>query len=117
MARTCGAVRFEAAAPLELDGRLATAAYRHVRDLAAIGRVSHVGSDGSTAASRAAEAGYTGTVLGEVVAGGDGNAKAVVAGWLNSPEHCRVLMDPRATQAGAAMYGRYWTLVVAAPAP
>ncbi len=117
-ARTCGDERLAAAPPLVWNRRLAEAATRHSRDLAAHARSSHTGSDGSTPFLRITEAGYLPGAFGEAVAVGSPSVKAVLAGWRSSPDHCRVLMDPRVTEAGAAVAGaRYWTLDTAAPAP
>jgi uncharacterized protein YkwD len=116
-ARTCGTVRFEAAPPLAWNDRLAAAARRHSRDLAAHGRSSHTGRDGSTPAGRIAEAGYAAAVTGEVVAVGSARLDEVMDGFLASPGHCAALMDPRFTETGAAVAGaHYWTMALAAPA-
>ena len=52
-------------------------------------------------------------------AAGDSTAQGVMQGWLQSPNHCRAIMDPAfAEMAVACMarpgttYGTYWTMVL-----
>jgi len=121
-ARTCGDRHFDAARPLAWNEKLAAAALAHSRDMAERNQLGHAGSDGSTPAQRATRQRYDWRAVGENVAGGQGSADKVVAGWLASPTHCANLMAPEFTEMGAA-YARaddsdlriYWTQVFATP--
>ncbi len=121
-ARSCGDERFEATSPLNWDQRLHVAASAHSRDMAENDFFSHSGSNGRAAGHRATEAGYPWRRVGENLAAGQGSVAAVIDGWLDSPEHCANLMDPRFTELGAACvadddgdYGTFWTLVLGRP--
>jgi uncharacterized protein YkwD len=123
-ARRCGRKRFDAAPPLALSEVLQRAALDHARDMAARGKLSHAGSDGSTHAERATRAGYRWRVVGENIAAGQPTAEQVVAGWLKSAGHCANLMDPKFTELGVAFAaapqggkGIYWAQLLASPRP
>jgi uncharacterized protein YkwD len=87
------------------------------------GFLDHRGTDGSLPGERMTAAGYRWRALGEHVASGDATAESVVAGWLASPEHCKVIMGCAYEQMGVAFTvnldtaGRvYWTQVLGARA-
>src|SRR5579862_8656156 len=93
-ARRCGATSFEAAPALSADPTLEHAAAQYARQMAEHGFMSHTGRDGSSPAERITRSGYRWREVGENLASGVMTADTVVAGWLQSPEHCANLMDP-----------------------
>jgi uncharacterized protein YkwD len=108
--------------PLAAHAALARAASVHSADQAAVGRLNHTGSDGSSVADRVQREGYRWSRVGENVGGGYAAAADVVAGWMNSPGHRAVMLTPGENHAGVG-YSRsghqlrhFWTLVVAQPA-
>jgi uncharacterized protein YkwD len=118
--RRCGGQLHAVAQPLALDATLGAAAAAHARDLARTGRMSHEGSDGSTAAERVTRAGYAWRTVAENVAAGDTTADAVMKTWLASPGHCANLMSPDVRDMGVAWAfnaaspkGTYWAQVFA----
>ena len=114
--RLCGSTTFEAAPGLKWNRLLAEAALRHANDVATTGKEGHTGSDWSGPDTRVRDTGYRFEVVGEILATGNRPVEEIIAGFLNSPGHCSVLMGPRFTEAGAAMAGgRAWTIVFAAP--
>jgi uncharacterized protein YkwD len=121
--RRCGAKYFPPAAPLTLNGRLASAAIVHSRDMAKNNRFNHRGQDGSTPALRVERAGYgEHRIVGENIAVGAMTPLEVAEGWLLSPAHCENIMDGRFTHIGIgyaasrdATAGMYWTQDFAAP--
>jgi uncharacterized protein YkwD len=122
--RMCGAVRYDAAPPVEWNDTLAMAAYLHSFDMATHQFFSHVGSDGSSPGDRIAREGYAWTSYGENIAVNYPTVSSVVLGWLGSDGHCRNLMDPDFRDIGAAYSegpylgspsARYWTFDLAAP--
>ncbi len=100
--------------PLTVDPRLTRAAEAYAREMARDGRFDHVARGGAGVESRAEAAGYTGwEYLAENLATGAGrpDADAIVARWLESPEHRRNILAPELRDAGVACYlaaGRYW---------
>ena len=117
-ARRCGGKRLAAVPPLARSALLDGIAVAHARDMAARGRMSHAGADGSTPGERATRAGYRWQTIGENVAFGQSTAEQVVAGWLKSPHHCENIMDPDFTEMGIGVAagardkaGPYWSQV------
>ena len=93
--------------PLQVDDRLALAARRHARHMVRNGFFSHVAPDGSTPASRVRASGYIDTgapwAVGEVLAWGRRlyeSPDSIVAAWMGSPPHRRVLLGRRYRDIG-----------------
>lgn len=85
------------------------------------GELSHTGPDGSQPVDRARAAGYgRSTFVGENIASGYPNVRAVVAGWLESPGHRANILRPSYTQIGVGKSLRsahpspYWVQVFGA---
>ncbi|MBD8494164.1 CAP domain-containing protein [Pseudomonas syringae] len=121
--RQCGEQSFNAAAPLNWNASLAAAAEGHSRSMANNNFFDHKGRNGDTPGDRAELAGYLAQQIGENIAAGQDNARKVVDGWLASPGHCAVLMNPGYSEVGAAYAadpksnaGIYWTALFGAPA-
>jgi len=118
--RYCGNENFQEANPVLWNEQLYQAAYSHSQDMSSGNFFSHTGSDGSDTGKRIEITGYIERTYGENIAAGFTNSKNVVDGWLDSPEHCTVVMHPSFAEIGAACaenesadYGTYWTLVLA----
>lgn len=115
VARTCGDVAYAATTPVTWNGFLAGAARAHTADMATRNYFAHVSPEGGTISMRAEAAGYTGWLtLGENIAAGY-TIQNVVQGWIDSPGHCKNLMDPKFKEMGAgytyrtgSTYGTYW---------
>jgi uncharacterized protein YkwD len=77
--------------PLRQDGRLARAARRHARDMAARDYFAHESPEGTQPHERILRAGYRRPRLtGENLARGEAEAgapSAIVDGWMHSPGH------------------------------
>jgi uncharacterized protein YkwD len=95
--------------PLVADSRLATAAQRHAEDMADAGYFSHTSQDGGDFTSRAEEAGYE-AAAAENIAYGQPDAASVVAEWMDSPGHRRIILDCSLTTVGVGVAGAepYW---------
>jgi Cysteine-rich secretory protein family len=86
--------------PLNDSEPIDDAADRHALDLAKNMNVSETGSDGSTVNSRAKDSGYLFANVGEAIAAGPMDPKAVVSQWLNDPTQRDKLLNPNFTDAG-----------------
>lgn len=95
--------------PLRFNAQLAAAAQAHSEDMARHRRMSHVGSNGSTAAQRIKGAGYRGRTLAENVANGHSSPEAVVSGWMRSPGHRKNILNPAYQEIGVGYANDYWT--------
>jgi len=121
-ARSCGAESFAAAEALTYNCPIEGAATSHSSDMASNNFFSHLGSDGLRVGARVTATGYEWSVVGENIAAGYDDVDTVVQAWLDSPGHCRNIMDPRFTQfavtrvdISSADYDNYWTQVFATP--
>lgn len=105
-------------ATLRVSDTLTAAAKWMSTDMATWDYFSHTSLDGRSPTQRMADAGYPAysTWTGEDLAAGYTSATEVMQGWINSPAHYAVLVNPayraigvgRAYGAGST-YGWYWT--------
>jgi len=120
--RQCGAEFFPAVEPLVYNCPVEGAASKHSNDMAQNNFFSHTGSDGLRVGDRVTETGYEWSVVGENIAAGFDDVESVMTGWMESPGHCRNIMDSRFTgvavvrvDSRTADYPNYWTQVFDRP--
>ncbi len=118
----CGGQAFAPADALQWNEALERAAAVQARDMARAGDISHTGADGSSVAQRVTTQGFVWSNLGENVAAGSATASATLVQWMNSPGHCRNIMNPVFTEVAVAQQGNpgstyknFWTMVLARP--
>ena len=93
--------------PLTLNATLSHVARLYAQDMAAFGYMDHTGHDGSSPAERITRSGYRWREMGENLASGIMTPEELVAGWLESPDHCANLMDPLYPRNGRGLRGEY----------
>ena len=120
--RTCGDLRYVSAAPLEWNTELEQAARNHSQQMATHNFFAHRGPDNTHVGNRVQALGYNWRVVGENIFAGIDSVEEAVYGWLESPSHCKNIMNPDFTEIGAAcvrnatsQYESYWTQVFATP--
>lgn len=118
----CGQRSFAPAPPLRLSVTLASVALAHAADMGEHDYFQHEDLTGRSPAQRVRDAGYQEKLVGENIAYGPKSIDEVVQGWLDSPEHCENIMDPRFAEMGVAYAagqqsrrGLYWDQLLAAP--
>jgi uncharacterized protein YkwD len=118
----CGAHDFAPAPPVTFSGTLAGVAFGHASDMAEHGYFEHEDLAGHSPADRVRAVGYREKLVGENIAYGPITVEEVVRAWLDSPDHCENIMDPRFAQMGIAFAsgrtsrrGLYWVQVFAEP--
>jgi uncharacterized protein YkwD len=123
---SCGRRPFAPAPPVRLSTELAAAARGHAIDMAEHEYFEHQDLSGHTPADRVRALGYREKLVGENIAYGPRSPEEVVRGWLDSPEHCENIMNPRFAEMGIAYAlgpapapasgrGLYWVQVLADP--
>ncbi|MCG8026687.1 MAG: CAP domain-containing protein [Candidatus Thiodiazotropha taylori] len=119
--RDCGGELHQTAPPLRWNCRLHEAAAIHSQDMIDADFFDHQGSDGSTVGMRVSRSGYEWRAVGENIAAGYPDNRAVMANLLSSPTHCSNIMDPKFREFGSAVidtdqahYYNYWTQVFGA---
>jgi uncharacterized protein YkwD len=118
----CGERSFGPTSLVTLSATLASVALGHAADMAAHDYFEHQDLTGRSPAQRVRAVGYQEKLVGENIAYGPKSIDEVVQGWLNSPDHCENIMDPRFAQMGIAYApgqhsrrGLYWVQLLAAP--
>jgi uncharacterized protein YkwD len=118
----CGNRSFAPVPPVALSGTLGGVAYGHATDMAVHGYFEHQDLTGQSPADRVRAVGYREKLVGENIAYGPQTVEEVVRGWLDSPDHCENIMDPRFAEMGIASaagrttrHGLYWVQVLAEP--
>ena len=112
---TCGTTTHSAVGPVTMNQYLREAARNHSQDMADQDYFTHDSLDGRTPWDRIAATAYQGSPVGENIAAGNSTAQATFTQWLNSPGHCRNMMNGNANEMGvgyATGPGRftdYWT--------
>ena len=109
--------------PLGACRSLSSAAREHSVEMRDRDRVGHDSRAGTSLLERACEAGFgracrSGEKVAETVAAGQPDPSRVLAAWLASPGHRRIVLDPDLTLAGAGLAAggrleRYWTMIYA----
>lgn len=102
--RKCGATTYSAAKPLRWNAKLALAAEGHSKDMSARNYFSHTSASGKSPYSRIKATGYRYRAAGETLAAGYASPRTVVAAWLKSPGHCKVLMSKSYTRVGVGYH-------------
>lgn len=113
--QVCGSERMGAVPQLRWNDQLRDAARAHSRHMARRGFFDHVAPNGSTPADRAEDAGYPTRSVGENIAAGQPTPSSVMESWMDSPGHCRNIMDGGYTELGVGLYvhegAPFWTQV------
>jgi uncharacterized protein YkwD len=96
--------------PVSANSRLATAANGHAADMVARHYFAHTSLGGATFVDRIRRAGYVPSrgqwSAGEILAWASGplaTPRGIVDAWMASPEHRRILMDPRFSDVGVGV--------------
>ena len=113
----CANTRFPPAPPMTMNQFARYAARLHSRDMASQNYFEHVSLDGRMFDERMRAAGFMGgSPWGENLAGGQGDAADAVEGLMNSPGHCRNIMNPEFLVVGmgyafdqSSSLRHYWT--------
>ena len=118
----CGGRYFPPAPALQLSDVLASVALGHAVDMAENGYFEHRDLRGESPADRVRAVGYKEQLVGENIAYGTRSIDETVQGWLDSPDHCENIMDPRFAEMGLAdaagrtsRRGLYWVQLLAEP--
>lgn len=101
----------EGLSPLILNNALNAAALAHSKDMNENNYFEHEGLNGSRFWDRTADAGYTGSALGENIAKGQNSVQAVHNGWMESDGHRSNILNPNITEMGLGHDGIYWTQI------
>ncbi len=106
---------------LVINPILTGAAQSHAADMACSGRISHTGSDGSSAYARILAAGYSPSYSEEIIYGG-GGPQAAMTWWMSDQIHRDAILNPKSTEMGVGYayfaggsYGDYFVVELGSP--
>lgn len=104
----CGKDYMAPAGPLVWNHTLYEVSRDYARLLFEHNWFSHISPTGKTLADRLDAIGYDWQRIGENLGRGYDDFYAVFKAWLDSPSHCKMLMDPEVTHIGMSKYHDYW---------
>lgn len=105
----CGDTYYNPAPGIAWNNQLESAAYAHSTDMNQNNFFSHNAPNGTDAGVRITKAGYNWRTYGENIASGHKTEADVFKGWIESPDHCRNIMNKNFKEMGVARAGTYWT--------
>lgn len=97
--------------PLKWNNELAKAAELHSEDMYQNDYFSHTGLNGSTFWQRVGKTDYQGQPMGENISMGQRSVEEAVRAWINSPGHCRNIMNDSANDVGYGSCNNYHTMI------
>jgi len=109
----CQGVKHPPVALLEWNNVLEQAARLNSDYMFQFNILTHIWSNGTNPGDRITSVGYKWKTYGENAASGNMTERTVVEGWLNSPLHCKNIMNSNFKYMGVARTGNYWTQVFA----
>jgi len=104
----CGDTVMPPAEPVKWNTTLYTSAKRHARFLRSKRRLTHFGRNGEDIGTRITKTGYKWKVVGENLGEGQKSFREVFWDWIESPSHCKMLMNPKVNDMAVARIGKYW---------
>jgi uncharacterized protein YkwD len=105
----CGTTYMPPVPALTWNNRLATAAWKHSKDMHDKNYFDHTSKDGREFDERITAEGYIWKSVGENIATGYTSEEEVMQGWMASPGHCKNIMEGKYTEIGGGRVGNYWT--------
>ena len=106
----CEGRRMSPAGSVRWHEKLEISAVLHAQQMVRYRFFEHYSRGGMDIGERAKAVGYPWKTIGENLARGQKSIPEVIAAWKKSPEHCKLLMNPKFNEMGAAHMGQYWVL-------
>jgi len=89
--------------------KLEKAAWLHSKEMSDSAYFSHTGKNGSNPGNRISKMGYKWKTYEENIALGVLTEKTLIKGLMNSPVHCKAMMNPNVRETAVALYNNFWT--------
>lgn len=104
----CGGQYMAPTTPVVWHETLYNSALSHAKEMKKFNFFDHYGADGDDIGERLDRFGYRWQVAGENLGEGQRSFNEVLRDWIESPSHCRMLMNPKVEEMGVARYSKYW---------
>ena len=111
----CGREWMPPVRPVEWHSTLYEISRKYARYMYQNKYFSHISREGRDVGDRLDEMHYRWQKVGENIGYGFDNFYSVFGAWIDSPSHCRMLMDPDMTHMGLSKYYNYWVQSFARP--
>ncbi|WP_223151842.1 CAP domain-containing protein [Chitinophaga qingshengii] len=106
----CGGQQMPPVGPVTWNDLLEKAAYDHSADMNKNNYFDHNSPSGTDPGARLDAVGYKWNTYGENIAKGYMDEQSVITGWINSPGHCKNIMNGNFKEMGIGKSGNYWTM-------
>lgn len=106
--RKCGKKYMQAVDPVVWNNLLYATAASHAEDMLDKNYFGHISKDGRDVGDRFDELGYNWQFAGENLGEGQETFREVVKDWMESPSHCRMIMNADMKEMGLSKRGRFW---------
>lgn len=104
----CGRQYMKPAKAVVWDDMLYKSALSHAKEMKDKRFFSHFSASGLDIGDRLDGFGYPWQVAGENLGEGQSTFREVMRDWIESPSHCRMLMNPKVEEMGVARHSRFW---------
>ncbi len=98
----------EPVGPVVWNDLLYQTAASHAQDMLDKNYFGHISRDGRDVGDRFDELGYKWQFAGENLGEGQESFNEVVQDWLDSPSHCKMIMNADMKEMGLSKRGRFW---------
>ena len=83
-------------------------ALSHAKEMKRKNFFSHFSASGLDIGDRLDQFGYPWQVAGENLGEGQKTFREVMRDWIDSPSHCRMLLNPKIEEMGVARHSKFW---------
>ena len=104
----CGNTYMKPTNTLEWNKLLLKSAYKYAKEMSKYDNFSHHSIHGLDIGERVDNIGYKWQDVGENLAKGQTSFRETLTDWVESPSHCKMLMNPKMKEMGMARVGKYW---------
>ncbi len=104
----CGKKYMQPVGPITWSDHLYYTASSHAEDMLENNYFGHISKDGRDVGDRFDDLGYNWQYAGENLGEGQDSFEEVVRDWLQSPSHCKMIMNADMKEMGLSKRGRFW---------
>jgi len=113
----CGSRQLPPVGPVIWSDQLYEASRAYARYMYKYKHFEHVSLEGEDLGDRLDKINYPWLKIGENLAFGYKHFDETLQAWIDSPSHCKMLMDPDVTEMGMSKRGLYWAQSWGKPEP
>ena len=104
----CGRTYMKPVGSVTWNDQLYVTAAAHAQDMLDNNYFGHISKDGKDIGDRFDDYGYNWQYAGENLGEGQESFQEVLRDWLESPSHCRMIMNADMKEMGLSKRGKYW---------